>query len=291
MTTDASLAAEPMQAEVGDDIVDAAFASHENAKNTDTSPSDEETQKSDDMSTQDDKEEKPTSQESDDNSKELSEVEKVKASMQKRIDRLTARSSKAQELERELRELKSKQDMPKREPPKEESFETTEDYLKAVGKFEAETEFLSKQSEEKSKQLYEKQQEQLETLRKGFETKEAEFRKANADYDDVVENVNDIFQDVDPSNETVRTVAAAFMEADPALIYHLGNNPELLEQALEMPPLSAVRELTRIELSLEAPKPKPKSEPLPKPIEPISAGGSPKGKPQSVSDVMAWIDS
>jgi len=94
-----------------------------------------------------------------------------------------------------------------------------------------------------------------------FRGREAEFSKDVDDYHDVV---------TDPRlniNQTMADVATD-MENGPEVLYYLGKNPDIADEISRLPPLSAARELGRIEAKVlnkesgktvsEAPKPTPK---------------------------------
>ena len=83
--------------------------------------------------------------------KEPTEADKVRHAMQKRIDRLTAKSSQLEQQYQEMLQKVQKYEQHKNDAPKEDDFETVEDYLKAVGKWEAKQETAKAEQESRQK--------------------------------------------------------------------------------------------------------------------------------------------
>ena len=196
---------------------------------------------------------------SNENKKELTEAEKIKYAMQKRIDRLTARSS---DLERKyqdaIQNIEKFKTQPDNKAPKEADFESAEDYLKAVGKYEAEQEFAKQQKTKEAEAQQKQMAEKLNAKKAEFEAKEAEMRKVTPDYDDAVNLLNEYVSTADQNSAGFQVFRDVMMESNDmaAMSYHLGKNPDLLEEMVKMSPVQIARQLFRIEYELEkAPKP------------------------------------
>lgn len=86
-------------------------------------------------------------------------------------------------------------------------------------------------------------------------------------------------------------IGEAILASDnpPALIYHLGKNPDLAYQIAEMNPLRAARELGRIEAGLTRPK-APTVSQAPPPVGSVPSGGPPPNTDMSKArDYKEWL--
>lgn len=195
---------------------------------------------------------------------EPTEVEKVKHAMQKRIDKLTAKSST---LEKQYQEMlqKVQTEQPKNDAPKEDDFETVEDYLKAVGKWEAKQEAAQADQENRKKEAEAKRLEIEGVQRQTFETRANELRKTAPDFDDVAQAFVEELADLPQSEgtEALKTIIRS-SPIGPDITYHLGKNPDVVEGLKKTDTVGLARALFRIEYDLEkAPKAKPQSQPTP----------------------------
>lgn len=223
---------------------------------------------------------------------EPSEVEKVKAAMQKRIDRLTAQRSEAERRAREYEEkIKSSAPTQKDDAPKEADFETYEDFLIAKGKHEAKKEYEAKQSEAKRLETQEAQAKENEALRQKFEASESEFRKNVPDYDDTVQVLNEAISSVNHKSAEFQAFRETLLSSEnmPALSYHLGKNPDLLDEMQTLKPIQIVRRLIALEMGIK-PADKKVAAPLPQPVKsPSGKGGfnKPLGE-MTAAEIDAW---
>lgn len=222
--------------------------------------------------------------------KELTETEKVKAAMQKRIDRQTAQRFA---LQRQLDELRAQIPQPQKvdDAPKEADFNSYEDYLIAKGKHEAKKEYEAKISEAENAKIEKAYKERVEAGRQDFVIKEAEFRKAVPDYDDAVEVLNEAIQSSNHNSTGFQVFKDVMLAAPdlPALSYHLGKNPELIEELQKMEPAKLAWKL--IETALGLKKPKSESKQLPNPPKPLKEKGAPSKNLSGMSgkQVVAWL--
>jgi hypothetical protein len=171
---------------------------------------------------------------------------------QKRIDELTKLRREAErEKEYWRQQAIAAQDKPA-EPAKVETVKTLEDFDYNEGQYQA---YLIQQAKagavEEAKRIIQQEQERQTYSQRltAHKAREAEFSKVADDYQDVVFN---------PSLSISQTMAEIATEMDdgPAVLYYLGKNPDIADRIATLPPLSAAREMGRIEAKLaSAPKP------------------------------------
>lgn len=216
--------------------------------------------------------------------KEIDPVEKLKADFDKRISRKTAAQVA---LQRKLDEIKAENEAlratqkptpDKSGEPREEDFDTLEDYLIEKGKWQAKQEFAAQQAKQKQEAEQKEYAAKIEKMRHEFEAKEAEFRKEVPDYDDNVAVVNDYLGTVDPNSVHVAIFRDLIMDSDnpAALLYDLGKNADLDELA-KLNPIKFAKALVKREIELaNAPKRGQKTNPTP----PTPVKGSSAQKPE-----------
>lgn len=234
---------------------------------TETPEPSNEAAKTDDAST-----DSPEGEEVKEQPKELSEVEKVKYAMQKRIDRLTAKAAELERSHIEAVEKLKQLDVPKSNAPREEDFETTEDYLKAVGKYEAQQEIVEKQKAEALAQKNKAYEEKVAAKKASFDAQETEFRKTTPDYDELVQVLNEFVSTVNTQTQEFQVFRDVMMDLNnlPAISYELGKNPDLLDKMVKMPPVEIARTLFRLEYDIEK-REKPQTQTQPAPPKPVSS--------------------
>lgn len=222
--------------------------------------------------------------------KEATETENRKQNpkLEKRFSELTKKRAeaeakaaeaqrKAEELEARLRALEEgrTQAQPERtgnEKPTPEQFVDAFEYAEALADWSAEQAVLRSKQEEANKKAQEERQKVLDSWSKRLESVKAEF----PDYEEMVASstvqVNDAVRD-------------AILESDvgPRILYELAQNDELAEKISKASPITALREIGKLEAKFEAEKSeaKPKSEKpvpaksnAPAPIRPLKATGS-----------------
>lgn len=225
----------------------------------------------------DEKETDDVSDKDDDSEKEKP---KKKGGFQRRIDKLNARHTAAQqEIEHwKAMALKNAASEPKADTkveskaeansdePNPETFDTHTEYVKAITAWTVKKEAkAAKEAENK-----EKLAEESKTAIQAHLDREKSFKKNVKDYDDVVAEVDDIL--------ATPAVTQAIVESDhgPELIYELAKNRAEFERINKLPPLAAARELGKLEAKFATSEEK-QSEPTkltkaPKPIEPVGTG-------------------
>lgn len=216
-------------------------------------------------------------EESKEQPKELSEVDKVKYAMQKRIDRLTAKAAELERSHIEAVEKLKQFEQPKSNAPREEDFETTEDYLKALGKYEAQQEIEAQKKAEAEANKNKAYEEKIAAKKAAFEAQEAEIRKVTPDYDETVQVLNEFVSTVNTRTQEFQVFRDVLMDSKnmPAISYELGKNPDLLDKLTKIPPVEIARTLFRMEYDIEKrEKPQPQTQPAPpKPVSTSSKGG------------------
>ena len=235
---------------------------------------------------------------------ELSEADKVKFAMQKRIDRQTARTKRMEEelaqARAEVEKFKT-QDAPKQEAedgkPREEDFDSLDEWINATAEWKAETLAEKRLSEAKQKQLQEAQQKEFELRQAQFNERINAFKADFPDYPErellFSETVEDL-QDKYGASPTLSVLGDYIQQSDvaPSLIYELGSNPELAHDLAGMQPMQALEELVKLKLSVQNRKPEKASE-KPKPIKPLNSTGRSTKKldDMSPSELMAHMAS
>jgi len=239
-------------------------------------------------------EEKPETDSTDTAEKpEPTEAEKVKAAMQKRIDKQTAQRAALQRRIAELEASVAKPVEQKDDAPKEADFSSYEDYLKAVGKYEAKQEIEAKQAEAKNAELAKAYQAKMEAGRAEFVAKEAEFRKSVPDYDDAVEVLNETIQAANHNSQGFQVFKDILLAAPdlPALSYHLGKNPDLLDEMQRMEPVQIAWKLIETAIGLK----KQKTETATLPPPPKAVGSRTKSgkdiESMSPKELLKWVRS
>lgn len=232
--------------------------------------------------------------------KELSESDKIKAAMQKRIDNVI---KSRHELQRKYDQLIAEgkkngsegQSVKDDGAPKEADYKSYEEFLIAKGKYEAKQEFDKQEKERAAREKGERDAAELAAKNKEFLEKEAEFRKTTPDYDEAVGVLNEAIQIVNHNSGGFQAFREVMLSTEdlPALSYYLGKNPEIIESMMTMRPVEVARTLFKAEIDAAKFKKTEAKTALPSPIKPV--GG--KGKSdKSLSDMsgkelLAWMKS
>jgi len=192
--------------------------------------------------------------------------------VQKRLDELTAQRYAEQRLRedaqrdrdhwRELALKSQKAPEPEIAAPKGKpnvaEFASYEEYTEAVADWKVQ-EILTRREAEVQQQ---RAQYEAMTLREAFDAKARAFEAESPDWRQVVTSI--------PLSDAAFQ-AAQQSDMGPALLYHLGKNPQLAEQIYSLSPYQQAMRLGRLELELSQPQPKRISG-APEPINPLSGG-------------------
>jgi len=205
---------------------------------------------------------------------------KKKGGFQRKIDKMTARQKAAeQEIEYwKSQALKAPNDQKKEEPAKQavtksddaepspDDFETHKEYINAL------TDWKLDQREKKAKIEADKKNflSEQEKVFKAYHERKNAFAKTVDDFDEVLDDAKDV--PITPA------IQAAILESDfgPQVAYELAKNRAEFERIVKLGPLSAAREIGKIEarIALKASEQKEtketkKTTSAPKPIEPV----------------------
>jgi chromosome segregation ATPase len=229
--------------------------------------------------------------------KELTEADKIRQAMQKRIDRKTAATkaleNQVSELQKKLGEVEqSNQQKAADNAPSEDDYDTWEAYQEALIEHKAEQRIKERETAIRKEEIQRKQAELQERKAKEFNTKVEEFRKAHPDYDEKADAFSDMAQDYARrlgNTPTLQAMSQVILDVDnaPAIIQALGSDPDLMDSLVDMSPVKAAFELFKIHESYSRPK---ETTQAPKPITPTKAGSSGRKSlsSMSASELTDW---
>lgn len=248
-------------------------------------PEQNESSESDTEEKEADKEEKDDARETEDDSESNEsdkEKPKKKGGFQRRIDKLNARNTAAQqEIEYWKQQALKGAGEPKKEPvdskpevaegkPNPDKYDTHAEWAEALADWKVEQKLKERDQQlEKSKLKTEQ-----ETVLKAHTDRVKSFVAKTTDFEDVLTEVDHI-----PVSPTVQQIIVT-SENGPELMYELAKNPKEYERICSLPPLAAARELGKIESKLSSQSKdtkKPETKKTTKAPEPISPVGSKGG--------------
>lgn len=161
-------------------------------------------------------------------------------------------------------------------PPKQDQFETYDDYLRALARHEISTSMAAE------RERLQAEIEQRE-LRGGFDRKVEAVREKHKDFDDVVMN---------PELEISVPMRDALMNSDdgPEMAYYLGNHPEESSRIARLNPYHQMLELGRISARLAAPPArKREASAAPPPIVPVRPVGKAVERLSDEAPIGDWM--
>lgn len=188
---------------------------------------------------------------------------------QAEVDRLTAATNKSVNTQN-------------KNVPNARDFDSDEDYLRALNKYNFESLDIDSLLDKKIK---EKEFKKLNNERVArFKKQQSELLKQYPDYTDVVfdDAVESIYRATPGLSETVMS-----MDNNAKVAHHLAQNPEKLAQISSLPPAYMAAEIAKIDSSISA-KNSHTTTSAPKPINPIESGKSPKEFNPDDLDEDAW---
>lgn len=216
------------------------------------------------------------------------EEKKPNPKLEKRFSELTkqreearkeaAREREAREaLESRIAELEGKAEpkpVEENVKPQPSQFNDAFEYAEALAEWSAEQAILNREKQDEER----KAQEERQKLAESWKQREATIKADLPDYDEMIASAADV-----QVNDVIRD---AIVESDvgPRILYHLAENPELVDVLNSSSPVKALREIGKLEAKFEAKavtKEVPKSEAeqkpqvarskAPAPITPIKA--------------------
>lgn len=172
-------------------------------------------------------------------------------------------------------------------PPKEDDFDDHDQYLLAVGAYQARVALqesneneITEQASEADKRLERIEKEREIESAQVWEDQRTEAKTRYTDFDEVVSKIP-------VSQATADLIIMSDIGADVA--YHLGSNPELAIAFARMNPLEMAREFGRIESQIQPLKPRTQSN-APEPINTVrpKAGATTDPAKMTVDEYRKW---
>jgi len=229
---------------------------------------------------------------------ELTEADKVRAAMQKRIDQKHKLAmQKAEEVEAlrvELEKYKPKQED---NAPKQEDYDDYDKWEADTISYKAEQLAQDRVNQQRQEEFARKQQELNAIKQRDFEAKVEEFRKQVPDYDvkaeSFIKSVEVLKLEKGNNNPTLSALGQTLLELDnpPEVIAHLSDNDDLLFELANKTPIQAGIALVKLQLELQG-KAKEQLNHKPEPIKPLKANGK-HTKPKddwTPDEVVAWVN-
>jgi len=217
------------------------------------------------------------------------EPEKKPDGVQKRINELTAKARAAERraeiLERELEARQrqpepAKQDAADREPSLDDGFDTYDDYIKALNKWQFKQEFAARDQAAQAERSKISAAEEQKSFRGRVEKQVDLGRGEFEDFDEVVIG--------NPDLPVSASMAQALVEMDDGhkVAYYLGKNPEEAADIASMSPTRQAIALGRIEAKLASKPPAKTVSTAPAPVgSQLNGGASPsKADPSKMTD-------
>jgi hypothetical protein len=189
--------------------------------------------------------------------------EKPKRSARERINELTKRAHEAEREVQRLREASERKPAESTEKPIPDRFGSYDEYVEALADWKADQRVAESFKRRDAERSQAAEARAAEAKAQAWAERQIAFREATPDYDAVVGK---------SSVQVAPHVVDALLDSEsgPELAYHLAKRPETVKRINALSPLSAARELGRIEATLSnpaAPQFKPASK-APAPITP-----------------------
>lgn len=231
---------------------------------------------------------------------EPSEVEQLKTELeakQKRIDRQTAANRTMQknyeDMKKAIEELKQPQNI---EGPKQEDFDTLEDFYKAKSEYDAKQIAQAEIQKLQQEQEFQKAEAQRMEAVKKADASVAKLKETTPDAELVVaEAVQAVELWDQKSSQFTALQDAVFSSDNPAAVtYFFGKNPDVLDSLESATPAAIYREVAKIEIQSAKPPAKPKKQPLPEPPSKVSGRSKvsqPMSPKRSGEDILKWVNS
>ena len=202
--------------------------------------------------------------EGDDQGGEEKPQEKPRRSARERINELTKRAHEAEREAQRWREAAERKTADPSEKPNPDKFGSYDEYVEALADWKADQRVAESFKRRDAERSQAAEARAAEAKAQAWAERQIAFREATPDYDAVVGK---------SSVQVAPHVVDALLDSEsgPELAYHLAKRPETVKRINALSPLSAARELGRIEATLSspaAPQIKPASK-APAPITPV----------------------
>lgn len=197
--------------------------------------------------------------------------ERKQSKFQRRLDRQKSARVAAETETKILRERLEKlegQAKPAQDAsePKRDDFPDYETYWLALAKHTAKQETSAAlRADREARETRERQQQAnagTEKIAKAWAEREKTFQAATKDYEEVVSAFTEKGGEMDSLSNEAR-MAIAESEAGPALLYHLGKNPDEAERLADLSPRRQIAELGKLEAKISLPAKKTTNAPAP----------------------------
>ncbi len=166
--------------------------------------------------------------------------------------------------------------------PQRADFETYEDYVRAIGRHEAQKELAKSRQEAQQREQQASAERYQREFQKVAEQRIEAGRKEYADFDEVI---NEAVADglIQPGG----ALHMAIIESDLGhkIAYHLAKNPDEAERIAALSPLSMARELGKLEAKIAA---APAQKPTAAPIDPVGGNSRSSTGPSDTDDAETW---
>ena len=186
---------------------------------------------------------------SDSSTEEKVAEDKPKADpVQKRIDELTRKRRDAERDSEYWRDQAMKRQPEAPVEPVEQPLQTLADFDYDEGRYQQHLFKLAQDGAvQKAQEVMREEQSQQSSKRKV-----TEFRSRENDFSKNVEDYREVVTNPDLSLSKAMVDVATDMENGPEVLYYLAKNPDLSDEIAHLPPLTAARELGRIEAKLQS---------------------------------------
>lgn len=196
---------------------------------------------------------------------QVDEKTEEQSNFDKRIHELTRKAADAQRERDEWKKAAMSRQQEEVKTPEPEPIKTLEDFDYDDSQYSAymlnlATETSKASAVEEARRVLSEEQRNAEVQlrRSEFSKKEAEYAKNLKDYEQVARS-NDL--------HITQDMGEMIMESDrgPEVLYYLGKNPDIAAKIATLAPITAAREMGKIEAKLETPKAEPTKTPPPPP--------------------------
>ena len=161
-------------------------------------------------------------------------------------------------------------------PPAERDFADYLEYERALRKYDQRAVVAEERIKDRVGQFTAREQARIRELVEDYEDGQIKARKVIPDYDTVLQAAKNV--------PVAPHIEGLILESDKSALiaYHLAKNPEKVDRLNAMAPVSAAREIGRLEARLSLPS-QNKATSAPKPISAVKGGASPTPKVTEMS--------
>ncbi len=218
--------------------------------------------------------------------KKIDKLTKLRADAQRELEYWKTQALKQAQAETEKPVEKKAESIDLSSKPKADNFDSHEDYVEALTDWKLEQKEKEREAKQKETQVKTEYQKQVES----FQSKVKDFQKTVEDFEDVISEVDDISLSIGIQDSLLNS------ELGPQIMYELAKDRKELERINSLSPISAAREIGKIEARIanESSSEKEQQKKLtkaPPPVSPLGAGSAKVMKsPEDMSfkEYAAW---